>query len=60
MQHNAVIMTCTPTGPPHTLCVKQNECVEIENNMPVSFEVEVRDRANNLTCQHKLFVLCKV
>ena len=36
------------------------ETIEIENGLPLSMSVQVKDKAGNLTVQPRLNVICKV
>ena len=49
------------TGPPESLAVTPNgDEVTIENNSPLQLQVQVQDKAGNLTVQPRLNVVCKV
>ena len=49
------------TGPPETLVVTPDgEDISVENNSPLQIQVQVQDKAGNLTVQPRLNVVCKV
>ena len=49
------------TGPPESLVVTPDgEDITVENNSPLQIQVQVQDKAGNLTVQPRLNVVCKV
>lgn len=49
------------TGPPESLVVTPDgEDITVENNSPLAVQVQVQDKAGNLTVQPRLNVVCKV
>lgn len=49
------------TGPPESLVVTPDgEDITVENNSPLQVQVQVQDKAGNLTVQPRLNVVCKV
>lgn len=49
------------TGPPESLAVMPTDAeVTVENNNPLQLQVQVQDKAGNLTVQPRLNVVCKV
>lgn len=49
------------TGPPESLAVMPTDTeVTVENNNPLQLQVQVQDKAGNLTVQPRLNVVCKV
>ena len=49
------------TGPPESLVVTPNgEDITVENNSSLQIQVQVQDKAGNLTVQPRLNVVCKV
>ena len=54
-------MTCCVTGPPETLAVTPaSGDVTMENGSAPQLQVEVHDKAGNVTVQPRLNVVCKV
>ena len=54
-------MTGSILGPPHSMDIDPaGETIEIENGLPLSMSVQVKDKAGNLTVQPRLNVICKV
>lgn len=48
-------------GPPESLVVTPDgEDITVENNSPLAVQVQVQDKAGNLTVQPRLNVVCKV
>ena len=53
--------TFCAAGPPESLAVTPNDSeVTIENNSALQLQVQVQDKAGNLTVQPRLNVVCKV
>ena len=56
--HSSVVYS---TGPPESLVVTPNgEDITVENNSSLQIQVQVQDKAGNLTVQPRLNVVCKV
>ena len=54
-------ITFCAAGPPESLAVTPNDSeVTIENNSALQLQVQVQDKAGNLTVQPRLNVVCKV
>lgn len=49
------------TGPPESLVVTpDSDDITVENNSSLQLQVQVQDKAGNLTVQPRLNVVCKV
>lgn len=56
----AAVCLCSK-GPPESLVVTPDgEDITVENNSPLQIQVQVQDKAGNLTVQPRLNVVCKV
>ena len=54
-------MLYSTIGPPESLVVTPDgEEITVENNSPLQIQVQVQDKAGNLTVQPRLNVVCKV